>query len=85
MITKAAKCVGSRVALARALGVTKAAVWQWEHERPVPSEYCPSIERLTGGAVRCEDLRPEVDWGYLRGTSAAVTDKSATTEEKRAA
>lgn len=27
-----------------------------------------SIERESGGVVRCEDLRPDVDWAYLRGT-----------------
>lgn len=26
------------------------------------------IERESGGAVRCETLRPDVDWAYLRGT-----------------
>jgi len=25
-----------------------------------------NIERESGGAVRCEDLRPDVDWEYLR-------------------
>ncbi|MCL2872394.1 MAG: helix-turn-helix domain-containing protein [Betaproteobacteria bacterium] len=32
---------------------------------------CIDIERETGGAVRCEDMRPDVDWGYLRGTAPA--------------
>lgn len=27
-----------------------------------------AIDRETAGAVRCEDLRPDVDWPYLRGT-----------------
>jgi len=27
-----------------------------------------SIERESQGVVRCEDLRPDVDWAYLRGT-----------------
>jgi DNA-binding transcriptional regulator YdaS (Cro superfamily) len=31
-----------------------------------PSEHCPACERLTNRAVRCEELRPDVDWGYLR-------------------
>ncbi|HEY0878970.1 MAG TPA: YdaS family helix-turn-helix protein [Zeimonas sp.] len=30
---------------------------------------CIAIERESGGAVRCEDLRPDVDWAYLRGTA----------------
>lgn len=37
---------------------------------------CINIDRESGGAVRCEDLRPDVDWGYLRGTSAEQ-DKAA--------
>lgn len=27
-----------------------------------------NIERESKGAVRCEEMRPDVDWGYLRGT-----------------
>jgi DNA-binding transcriptional regulator YdaS (Cro superfamily) len=36
--------------------------------RPVifPAEYCPECERLTGGKVRCEELRPDVGWDILR-------------------
>lgn len=30
-----------------------------------------NIERESGGKVRCEDLRPDVDWAYLRGTHGA--------------
>lgn len=29
---------------------------------------CISIERESGGLVRCESLRPDVDWAYLRST-----------------
>ncbi|MCD6674879.1 MAG: helix-turn-helix domain-containing protein [Burkholderiaceae bacterium] len=32
---------------------------------------CIAIERESAGAVRCEDLRPDVDWAYLRGTAPA--------------
>lgn len=68
-IAKAAALVGSQRALATALGVTKAAVWQWKDDgRQVPAEHCPHIERLTNGVVRCEELRPDVDWAYLRKT-----------------
>lgn len=28
-----------------------------------------NIERESSGVVRCEDLRPDVDWSYLRGTA----------------
>ncbi len=30
-----------------------------------------AIERETNGAVRCEDLRPDVPWHVLRGSEAA--------------
>ena len=73
-IEKAAGIVGSQSALAAALGVTKAAVWQWKDPaRQVPAEHCPVIERITHGEVRCEELRPDVDWGYLRTPMAEPT------------
>ncbi len=66
-VDRAAKCLGSQNALASALGVNKTAVSQWKDKgRRVPAEHCPQIERLTGGAVRCEDLRPDVAWDVLR-------------------
>ncbi len=53
--------------LAREIGAHPVLVHQWAFgKRRVPAERCPSIERATGGAVRCEDLRPDVDWAYLR-------------------
>ncbi len=30
------------------------------------SDLCILIDRESGGAVTCEDLRPDVDWAYLR-------------------
>lgn len=52
------------------LGVTKGAVGQWKLPgRRVPAEHCPAIEKLVLGKVRCEALRPDVDWAYLRGTA----------------
>mgnify|MGYP000606055625 CR=1 FL=1 len=63
-------CVGSMQALATALGLTRGAVFQWKLPgRKIPAEHCPAIERLTGGLVRCEQMRPDVDWAYLRNTS----------------
>ena len=59
--------------LARALDVSPVLVHQWKigppRGRQVPAERCPEIEKATHGAVRCEDLRPDIDWAYLRGTS----------------
>ena len=33
---------------------------------------CINIERESGGAVKCEQLRPDVDWAFIRGTDNAA-------------
>ncbi|MFD2754268.1 helix-turn-helix domain-containing protein [Comamonas terrae] len=67
---RAVVLLGGQLALAKALKVTPPAVHQWlTGARPVPAERCPSIERLTSGAVLCEQLRPDVEWGCLRNSS----------------
>ena len=58
---------GAAAALARQINVVPVLISQWRTGgRQVPAERCPDIEKATGGAVRCEDLRPDVDWNYLR-------------------
>lgn len=54
-------------------------VYQWTKTR-VPSDYCPDIEAITG--VRCEELRPDVNWAVLRtkrwdGTERRAAPKAA--------
>lgn len=57
--------------LARTLNIPPVLISQWRTgRRPIPAERCPAIEKATQGAVRCEDLRPDVDWAYLRGEAA---------------
>lgn len=59
---------GKRMQLAVAISVPPILISQWAHrKRQVPAERCPDIERATAGAVRCEDLRPDIDWAVLRG------------------
>lgn len=43
-----------------------AVIYQWSKNR-VPADHCPDIEKLTG--VRCEELRPDVNWAVLRTPS----------------
>jgi len=31
---------------------------------------CINIERESGGLVKCETLRDDVDWAYLRGSNS---------------
>lgn len=71
-ILKAASVVGGQTKLAKLLNVTPPAISQWvKGTRPVPAERCLEIERITGGVVRCEELRPDVNWAVLRGTGVA--------------
>lgn len=77
-IDVAAGLLGSQAALASALGVSRAAVPQWkEAGRRIPAEHCPKIERLTGGKVTCEQLRPDMEWEVLRLQTAHVDQQAA--------
>lgn len=72
-VERAIEKLGTATALAKLLGVSSAAVGQWKNgERQVPAERCPEIERATAGAVRCEDLRPDVAWDVLRSQAGQV-------------
>jgi DNA-binding transcriptional regulator YdaS (Cro superfamily) len=82
-IIKAISTAGGVSALAKELGATPQQVANWR-VRGVPVEYCPAIERATNGAVRCEELRPEVDWSYLRGTAAVDAENTAKTDREAA-
>lgn len=56
-------------AFASQIGVTQGMVHQWiSGIRQVSAERCLDIEKATGGQVTCEELRPDIDWAYLRGT-----------------
>lgn len=53
----------TNVSLALELGVPASLLSQWATGvRPVPALRCLAIERATNGKVRCEDLRPDIDW-----------------------
>lgn len=63
---------------AKLIGVTPGMVHQWSKGiRPVAAERCPEIEKATGGAVTCEELRPDIDWAYLRSTGCRRGKKAA--------
>ena len=66
-VKRATEICGSGAALATAIKRSPQFVSQLlKGERNVPAELCPDIERVTGGAVRCEELRPDVAWDVLR-------------------
>lgn len=69
-VSDAIKISGGPAAVARELGVTVQAVCFWRDGlRTIPAEHCITLERLCQRRVRCEEMRPDVDWGYLRSTS----------------
>lgn len=67
-LIRATEIVGGQAALATAIGVRQQSVWNWLNRPPhrVPAEHCPAIERATGGRVRCEELRADVEWAVVR-------------------
>lgn len=40
------------------------------------ADLCIELERESQGAVRCEDLRDDVDWDYIRSSSSAPKPKA---------
>jgi DNA-binding transcriptional regulator YdaS (Cro superfamily) len=62
---------GRAANLARSIRVTPVTIHQWAFKegKKIPAERCLAIEKATDGAVTCEEMRPDVDWAYLRGTS----------------
>lgn len=69
-LDRAIEIAGGQKALGAACGVWQSAVSNWKVRGSVPAEYCPLIERATG--VRCEELRPDVEWSVVRGTAKAA-------------
>jgi len=70
---------GGASALARTLGIAASTPIMWRSRGRIPAEYCPAIEAATG--VRCEDMRPDVNWAVVRGAAqpelAAPAQKEA--------
>lgn len=65
---------GGQLFIARLFGISVQAVSKWV-KKQVPAERCPEIEKATNGAVTCEDLRPDVDWAYLRRPAETAATK----------
>lgn len=78
-INRAVELLGGPVRAASRLGVARyQTVQQWIGAGRVPAKYCPKIERETSGAVTCEQLLPEVDWAFVRGSQThADTTRAA--------
>ena len=70
--------------LRHAIGAkSDAQVRQWQHGyagRKPGHSYCMAIEAATKGVVRCEDLRPDVNWSVLRGAPVSRRQRLSTKE-----
>ncbi len=76
-IYRAAALVGSMTALANHLGVRLPTVSQWgQGMRPVPVRHCVAIERVTGGAVTRQELRPNDYWLFWSDLPAPVAQEA---------
>lgn len=71
-LKRAVTICGGQSALASAIGVSQSHVWNWLSRGNVPAEKCPSIERATERKVTCEQLRPDVDWAYIRALTEEI-------------
>lgn len=88
-LDKAISIIGSMQTLADQMDppVTKGAVGQWKLPgRQIPAEHCPTIERLTNREVKCEELRPDMDWAFIRNSpegdeGASIPNRRATDKE----
>lgn len=66
-LEKAIKIAGSKSALARSLGITPWALSKWNFNK-IPEDRCLSIEELTHHEVKAEQLRPDINWAFVRST-----------------
>ena len=66
-LEKAIKIAGYKSALARGLGITPWALSKWNFNK-IPEERCLPIEELTKSKVKAEQLRPDINWAFIRST-----------------
>lgn len=77
-IQAAIQGAGGPAKVSRQCGVSVQAVCFWrDGERTLPAEHCITLEKMNQGRIRCEQLMPSVDWGYLRATPLALPAPSA--------
>lgn len=77
-LDRAIKIIGGTTKLAKELNLSgHAVVYQWGKTR-VPAEKCPDIEAITG--VKCEELRPDVNWAVLRDKKSHIAQSTQAQE-----
>jgi len=64
-----------REQLAHQVGTSAAYLWQIAYkQRRCNESMAIEIEKASKGAVRVEDLRPDVDWAYIRSSAQSIAD-----------
>ena len=72
-ITEAINGAGGPTKVSRACGVSVQAVCFWRDGlRTLSADHCITLEKLNQGRIRCEDMRPDVDWAYLTSAARAL-------------
>ena len=77
--------IEARRELAKKSGIGDDYLYQLLTRRKVASlELCIILERESQRAVTCEELRPDVDWAYLRGVPPGAKPNQAQTRASQA-
>jgi DNA-binding transcriptional regulator YdaS (Cro superfamily) len=63
-LRRAIEAAGGLTKLGGLIGCSNQRVWNWTAAGRAPVKMCPRIEMATG--VPCEELRPDINWGYMR-------------------
>jgi len=66
-----------RQALADRVGTSVAYLWQIAYkQRRCKESMAIEIEKASNRAVRVEDLRPDVDWAYVRASAESIAESA---------
>ena len=67
-VKAAIEICGSQAVVAKACGISQPTVFKWLGGAKMDVAHVSSIVKATNGAVKPEDLRPDVDWAVIRNT-----------------
>ena len=68
---------GAGKSLAAAINISGATLSEWKSgKKKVPAARCIDIEVATAGVVRCEDMRPDLNWKFVRALESGDVEKS---------
>lgn len=63
---------GRMTELANLIDVVPSLVSMWvSGDRKIPAEWCLEIERVTGGQVTVEEMRPDINWKRAKKPKSA--------------